>query len=218
MKLISVNVGLPRLLAWQGTTFKTGIFKSPMQGPAMLRATNLDGDRQADLTVHGGPDKAVYAYPAEHFSAWETELQEPKLPWGSFGENFTTEGMVEVEVFIGDRYRIGSAVVMVTTPRLPCFKLAAKFKRDDIIKRFVQSGRSGFYFSVIEEGEVAAGDAIALLERETLTLSVAEVNRLYTSAAPDREKLRRALDVQSLPKGWRDRFRARLEETESGAT
>ncbi len=184
----------------------------------MLRATNLDGDRQADLTVHGGPDKAAYAYPSEHFAAWKTELQETELPWGSFGENFTTEGMAEVDVFIGDRYRIGSAVVMVTTPRLPCFKLAAKFKRDDIIRRFVQSGRCGFYFSVIEEGKVAAGDVIALLERETLTLSVADVNRLYTSATPDREKLRRALEVLSLPKGWRDRFRARLEEIQSTAT
>ena len=212
MKVISVNVGLPRLLAWQGTTFKTGIFKSSVLGGVMVRATNLDGDRQADLTVHGGPEKAVYAYPSEHYPAWQTELKEKDLPWGSFGENLTTEGMAEADVFIGDQYRIGSAIVRVTTPRLPCFKLAAKFKREDIIKKFVQNGRSGFYFSVVEEGEVAAGDDIALLERETQTLSVADVNRLYTTATPDREKLKRSLDVQRLPQSWRDRFRARLEQ------
>ena len=213
MKLLSVNVGLPRLLAWQGTTFQTGIFKTSVQGPVMLRATNLDGDRQADLTVHGGPEKAVYSYPSEHYPAWQTELEEPHLPPGSFGENFTTEGMAEAEVSIGDRYRIGSALVQVTTPRLPCFKLEAKFKREDIIKRFVQNGRCGFYFSVIDEGEVAAGNEITLIERELQTLSVADVNRLYTSAAPDREKLKRAIDVKHLPQSWRDRFCARLEGT-----
>lgn len=214
MKVISVNVGLPRLLAWQGTTFKTGIFKSAVSGAVTARATNLDGDRQADLTVHGGREKAVYAYPSEHYPAWQTELQEKDLPWGSFGENLTTEGMAEADVLIGDRYKIGSAVVKVTTPRLPCFKLAAKFKREDIIRKFVQNGRSGFYFSVVEEGEVAAGDEIALLEREAKTLSIADVNRLYTSATPDREKLKRSLDVHTLPQSWRDRFRARLEELE----
>ena len=217
MKIISVNVGLPRLLAGQGTTFKTGIFKSPVHGPVIVRTTNLDGDRQADLTVHGGPNKAVYAYPSEHYPDWQTELQDSNLPWGSFGENLTTEGLIEAEVFIGDRYRIGSATLKVTTPRLPCFKLAAKFKREDIIKRFVQNGRSGFYFSVLEKGEVAAGAEITLIGRETQTLSVADVNRLYTSASPDAETLKRSLEIQSLPQSWRDRFRARLGEIESSA-
>ncbi len=172
----------------------------------MLRTTNLDGDRQADLTVHGGPEKAAYAYPTEHYPAWNTELPDPARTWGAFGENFSTEGLLETNVSIGDRYRIGSAVVQVTTPRLPCFKLAAKFKRDDIIARFVRSGRCGFYFSVVEEGEVGVGDEFELLGHETPTLTVAEVNRLYTSRTPDRATLQRSLHVTTLPESWRDHF------------
>jgi MOSC domain-containing protein YiiM len=212
MKVVSVNVGLPRLLAWGGETFKTGIFKSPVQGRVMLRATNLDGDRQADLSVHGGPNKAVYGYPSEHYGFWHAELPDPTRTWGAFGENFTTEGLLENSVFVGDRFRIGSAVVGVTTPRLPCFKLAAKFRRDDIIQRFLQSGRSGFYFAVVQEGEVGAGDEIEFLGGEKPTLSIAEVNRLYIAKAPDRETLVRSLDVKLLPESWRMRFRARLAE------
>ena len=212
MKVVSVNVGLPRLLASGGETFKTGIFKNPVQGRVMLRATNLDGDRQADLTVHGGPNKAVYGYPSEHYGFWNDELPDPTRTWGAFGENFTTEGLLENSVFVGDRFRIGSAVVGVTTPRLPCFKLAAKFRRDDIIQRFLQSGRSGFYFSVVQEGEVGAGDKIEFLGGEKPTLSIADVNRLYVSKAPDRETLLRSLDVKLLPESWRMRFRARLAE------
>ncbi len=212
MKVVSVNVGMPRLLAWGGETFKTGIFKSPVQGRVMLRATNLDGDRQADLTVHGGPNKAVYGYPSEHYGFWSGELPDPTRTWGAFGENLTTEGLLENSVFVGDRFRIGSAVVGVTTPRLPCFKLAAKFRRDDIIQRFLQSGRSGSYFSVVQEGEVGAGDEIEFLGAEKPTLSIAEVNQLYVSKAPDRETLLRSLDVKLLPESWRMRFRARLAE------
>jgi MOSC domain-containing protein YiiM len=212
MKLISLNVGLPRLLSWQGVTFETGIFKSPVSGRVMLRATNLDGDRQADLTVHGGVNKAAYAYPSEHYAAWNSELPAPASGWGAFGENFTTEGLAESGVFIGDRYRIGSAAVSVTTPRLPCFKLAAKFKSEDIIERFLITGRCGFYFAVVEEGEVGAGDDFKLLHREKTTLSVADVNRLYTAPSPNRETLRKSLEVELLPVSWRDRFRARLAE------
>lgn len=215
MKLVSVNVGLPRLLAWGGATFKTGIFKNPVKGRVMLRTTNLDGDRQADLSVHGGPNKAAYGYPSEHYAAWSAELTDPVRNWGAFGENFTTEGLLETDVSIGDRYRIGSAVVMVTTPRLPCFKLAAKFQRDDIIERFVHSGRCGFYFSVVGEGEVGAGDEFEFLGREELTLTVAEVNELYTAKSPDREILQRSLQVTVLPLSWRDRFQARLEEIDN---
>jgi MOSC domain-containing protein YiiM len=211
MKLVSVNVGLPRLVAWKGENFKTGIFKKALSGRVMLRATNLDGDRQADLTVHGGPNKAVYGYPSEHYEYWRTELPEHPLDWGAFGENFTTEGMIESQVSIGDRYRVGSAVVMVRTPRLPCFKLAAKFQRDDIIGRFLRSGRSGFYFSVVEEGEVGAGDEFEFLQREAPTLTIAEMFRLYSSPSADIESLRRAVQVDLLPEGWRDRFQARID-------
>ncbi len=147
MKVVSVNVGMPRLATWGGATFKTSIFKVPVEGRVMLRTTNLDGDRQSDLSVHGGPNKAAYGYPAEHYAPWSVELSEQSLPWGSFGENFTIERMLETDVYIGDRYRLGGAIVRVTTPRLPCFKLAAKFRTDDIIQRFLDTGRCGFYFS-----------------------------------------------------------------------
>jgi MOSC domain-containing protein YiiM len=212
MKLVSVNVGLPRLLAWGGATFKTGIFKSPVPGRVVLRATNLDGDRQADLAVHGGPNKAAYGYPSEHYATWNGELHDLARTWGAFGENFTTEGVMETDVAVGDRFRIGSAAVMVTTPRLPCFKLAAKFRRDDIIERFLVSGRCGFYFSVIEEGEVGAGDEFELLGREDPTLSIAQINHLYTAKSPDREALKRSLHINTLPESWRQRFRARLAD------
>ncbi|MFY9562091.1 MAG: MOSC domain-containing protein [Terriglobales bacterium] len=211
MKLVSVNVGLPRLLAWKGATFKTGIFKNPVDGRIMLRKTNLDGDRQADLSVHGGVSKAVYAYPSEHYSYWRGELPEKELAWGAFGENFTTEGLLETNVCMGDQYRVGSAAVRVTTPRLPCFKFAAKFQSDDIIERFLRSGRSGFYLSMVEEGEVSAGDKFEFLTSEVPSLTIAEFNHLYTSPAPDLELLRRAIEVRSLPESWRERFYARIE-------
>ena len=212
MNLVSVNVGLPRLLAWGGATFKTGIFKSPVPDRVTLRTTNLDGDRQADLSVHGGPDKAVYVYPSEHYGPWNAELPDPARTWGAFGENFTIEGLMESDVSIGDRYRIGSAIVRVTTPRLPCFKLAAKFQRDDMIARFLHSGRCGFYLSVLEEGKVGAGDEFELLGREEPTLTVAEVNRLYTAKSPNRKTLQRSLQVKILPESWREHFRARLAD------
>jgi MOSC domain-containing protein YiiM len=210
MKLLSVNVGLPRLLTWQGSTCETGIFKTPVSGRVRLRMTNLDGDRQADLSVHGGPNKAVYGYPSEHYAYWGMELPGRTLDWGAFGENLTTEGLLENEVSIGDRYRVGSAVIMVRTPRLPCFKLAAKFQRDDLIERFLHSGRSGFYFSVVEEGEVGAGDPLEFLGGETPALTIAELYRLYGSKSPDLELLQRAVQLQRLPEGWRERFQERI--------
>jgi MOSC domain-containing protein YiiM len=212
MKLISLNVGLPRLLTWQGDTFETGILKDPVEGRVMLHATNLDGDRQADLTVHGGPNKAVYAYPSEHYETWNAELPTPVHTWGAFGENFTTAGLLETNVSVGNRYRLGSTVIKVTTPRLPCFKLAAKFQSERIIGQFLRSGRSGFYFSVIEEGEVGAGDEFELLEQEDPTLTIGEVNTIYSAKSPDRETLERSLHVKTLPQSWQYRFRARLEE------
>jgi MOSC domain-containing protein YiiM len=210
MKLLSVNVGLPRLFAWKGDTFKTGIFKKPVSGRVMLRTTNLDGDRQADLSVHGGPNKAAYGYPSEHYEYWRAELPGQPLDWGGFGENFTTEGLLETQVSIGDRYRVGSAVVMIRTPRLPCFKLAAKFQRDDMIERFLHSGRSGFYFSVIEEGKVGAGDDFEFLGGEDASLTIAEVCRLYFSRSADLASLQRAVQVKLLPESWRERFHARI--------
>src|SRR6202040_4302110 len=159
MRILSVNVALPREVTWQGKLVTTGIFKEPIEGSVMLRTLNLDGDGQADLTVHGGVSKAVYAYPSEHYDYWRKELPGMDLPWGMFGENLTTTGLSEDELHIGDRLQIGSAVLLVRQPRMPCYKLAAKFQREDMIERFLRSGRSGFYFSVEQEGEVAAGNS-----------------------------------------------------------
>ncbi|MGA7914161.1 MAG: MOSC domain-containing protein [Candidatus Acidiferrales bacterium] len=213
MKIQSLNVALPRLLAWQGQTFKTGIFKEPVQGPVMMRRLDLDGDRQADLSVHGGPYKAVYAYPMEHYSCWRKELPDMDLPWGAFGENLTTEGLDEAGTHIGDRFRIGAATVMVTQPRLPCFKLAAKFQRDDIVKRFLSSGRSGFYFSVVEEGMVAAGDPIERIHEDESRISVSDINNLFRNGT-DQALMRRVTQLEPLPADWRQHFIEQLAELE----
>ena len=207
-----MNVGMPRLITWQGETFKTGIFKSPVAGRVMMRRTNLDGDRQADLSVHGGPNKAIYGYASEHYSYWHAELPQGELPWGAFGENFTTEGIVETKLNMGDRFRVGSGVVRVTTPRLPCYKLAAKFQDGTMISRFLRSGHCGFYFAVDEEGEVGAGDEFKFLDGETPTLTIAELNHLYVAATPDLDLLQRAVQIKSLPEGWRERYQARIED------
>lgn len=212
MKIVSVNVGLPREVLWKGRTVTTGIFKEPVEGRVMVRKVNLDGDRQADLSVHGGLDKAVYAYPAEHYEYWRGELPDMKLPWGMFGENLTTEGLLEDKVNVGDRFRIGSAVFMVTQPRMPCYKLGLKFGRDDIVKRFLRSSRTGFYFSVIEEGKVGASDAIEFISRDENKVTVADITRLYVSERNNLEMLHRAVHVEALPEGWRGYFGQQIEK------
>jgi MOSC domain-containing protein YiiM len=210
MKLISLNVARPRLAIYKGATINTGIFKKPVPGRIGLRRLNLDGDQQADLTVHGGPYKAVYAYPSEHYPFWRKELPELDFPWGMFGENFSTEGLLEDALHVGDRFKIGSSVVMVRQPRLPCYKLAAKFKRDDILQRFLLSGRSGFYFSVEQEGEVEAGDDIELVDRNDSGVTIAEVIKLFVSERYDRRLLEKAVHTDELPQDWRERFAERL--------
>src|SRR5215216_4162771 len=180
MKLISVSVGQPRTVEWQGRMIETSIFKAPVAGPVALRTLNLDGDRQADLSVHGGAHKAVYVYPSEHYYFWRGELPGVELPWGMFGENFTTAGLLE-DVRIGDRFRIGSAEVIVSEPRVPCYKLGLKFGRADMVKRFLASGRSGFYVMVMKEGVVQAGDTIKLLDRAEQSVTVTDVTQLYVS-------------------------------------
>jgi MOSC domain-containing protein YiiM len=212
MKLISLNVGRPRLMMWKGRAVSTGIFKEPVEGRVRLRTLNLDGDRQADLTVHGGVTKAVYAYPVEHYDYWRSELPRMNLPYGMFGENFTTEGLSETGVNIGDQFRVGSAQVMVTEPRMPCYKLGLKFGRSDIIKRFLASGRTGLYFSVLQEGEVGAGDEIELIRRDENNVTVADITRLYVRAKDDLEMLRRAVALEVLPESWRGYFRNQIEK------
>ena len=212
MKIISLNIGKPQLVMVNEQPVSTGIFKKPIADRVMLRTLNLDGDRQADLSVHGGPYKAVYVYPSEHYLFWKHELPEMELPWGMFGENLTTTGLLETETHIGDRLRVGSAEVKVTQPRMPCYKLAIRFERNDIIKRFLVSERTGFYLSVLKEGEVGAGDEFELLERNTSDVRVVDVVRLYSSDKRDLDLLRRAIASESLPNNWREHFRERLRK------
>ena len=212
MKILSLNVGLPREVAWQGKVVTTGIFKEPVEGRTMMRKLNLDGDRQADLTVHGGVSKAVYAYPSEHYDYWRTELPGVDLPWGMFGENLTTEGLLEDAVYIGDRFRVGETELMVTEPRMPCYKLGIKFDRADIIKRFLASRRSGFYFAIVQEGMVIAGDSIELIGNEQKEISVADITRLYAFEKDDVKALRRAVEVEALPENWKGYFQHQIEK------
>src|SRR4030095_1906873 len=212
MKLISVNVGLPRIVMSNGEPVSTGIFKAPISGRVKLRTLNLDGDRQADLSVHGGPNKAVYGYPSEHYEFWKKELPEMALPWGMFGENFTTEGLFESGLNIGDKFRIGTAVVMVTEPRLPCYKLGLKFGRSAIIRRFLASERTGFYFAVLQEGELGVGDQFEVMQKNEDGVRVSDITRLFVRDKHNVELLRRAIEVEALPESWRDHFRNQLQK------
>jgi MOSC domain-containing protein YiiM len=212
-KIISVNVGLPRKVLWHEHMVTTSIFKEPVEGRVLLRKLDLDGDRQADLTVHGGEYKAVYCYPLEHYAYWKRELPGYDLTAGNFGENFTTEGLLEDAVHLGDRFSIGSAEVVVTQPRLPCYKLGIRFQSDAMVKRFLASKRSGFYLAVTREGEVGAGDEIKEVSRDANHVSISEIIRLYLAKeykAGDIEVVRRALQVTSFPESWKEDFRARL--------
>ena len=215
MKLLSVSVGLPREVEWRGKQVRTSIFKAPVSGRVRVRALNLEGDQQSDLSVHGGRDKAVYAYPSEHYAFWRRELPDAELTWGAFGENLTTEGLSEASVCIGDRVRCGSAELVVTQPRMPCFKLGIRFGRPDLVKRFQRSGRTGFYFAVLREGELAAGDTLELIPFTQDRVSVAEITRLFSADAAEQEQLRRVSELSALPEGWREHFRARLWEPDA---
>jgi len=207
--LVSVNVGTPREVPLPGGAVGTAIWKSPVAGRVALRRHNLDGDRQADLRVHGGPYKAVYAYSSEHYPYWAAELPGFELPRGAFGENLTTAGLLEETVRIGDRFRIGSAVVQVTQPRMPCYKLNVRFDRPDMVKRFWTSGRSGIYFSVVEEGEIGAGDEMEQVGAGPEEITVADIVRLFKGEETDREKLRRAMR-SPLHGSWKEEIDGRF--------
>ena len=220
MKIVSLNVGLPREVLWHGRTVTTGIYKEPVAGRVALRKLNLDGDRQADLGVHGGEYKAVYCYPLEHYEYWKKELPGRELPMGVFGENFTLEGLLEAEAHLGDRFAVGSAEVVVTQPRLPCYKLGVRFGDDEMVKRFLVSGRGGFYLAVTREGEVGAGDEITVLSRDANLVPASEITRLYVAKGYGTEELislRRALQVESLPEDWKHYFRERMQKMKNGA-
>ena len=211
MKIVSVNVGLPREVVWKGMTVQTAIFKEPVAGAVAIRELNLAGDQQADLTVHGGSEKAVYAYPAEHYEYWRKQLSDVSLSWGAFGENLTTGGLREDTLCIGDLLRVGSAVLQITQPRMPCYKLQLRFNRDDMIKRFLVSGRSGFYFSVTDPGNVGAGSRVEVLDRDPHSVTVADITSLYLGQRRDPELLQRAMNVTSLPKNWKTQLLLRAQ-------
>jgi MOSC domain-containing protein YiiM len=219
MKVVSVNVGLPREVKWHGRTVTTGIFKEPVKGRVAVRRLNLDGDRQADLTVHGGEQKAVYCYSLRHYDYWKKELPGRELPMGMFGENFTIEdgeGSLEKSVHLGDRYSVGTAEVVVTQPRLPCYKLGVRFGSDDMVKRFLASGRTGFYVAVVREGEVGTGDEMKVIGRGVEGVAVSEITRLYVAkryGEAEIRAVRRALRVEELPEGWKEYFSERLGQT-----
>ena len=205
-KLVSIQVGIPRIVTRDGQEVLTGIFKAPVEKRVRMRVLNLDGDQQADLSVHGGLNRAVYAYPSEHYPYWKKELPDMDLPWGAFGENLTTSGLAESAVCIGDRFMIGTAEVVVTQPRLPCFKLNLKFDRDDMVKRFLASRRTGFYLRVLREGEVGADDEIIPVHQDENRVSVLDALRLHLHESDSSELRNRALQVEYLSPSWRKQF------------
>ena len=210
MRVLSVNVGLPREVIWRGKPVTTGIYKEPVAGPVRIRTLNLEGDHQADLRVHGGRDKAVYAYPSEFYELWSRERPELDLGPGTFGENLTTEGLLDENVSVGDRFRVGTAELIVTQPRLPCFKLGIKVGRDEFVTEFLERGLYGFYLGVVREGEVEAGDSIVELVRDPRGFRVTEIARLYTRDRDDAEGMQRAANLDVLPQSWRSYFRTKV--------
>jgi MOSC domain-containing protein YiiM len=213
MKLISVNTGQPREVVWHGTNVTTGIFKEPVRGRIALRKLNLEGDGQADLNVHGGPYKAVYCYPVAHYDYWKKELPDRELPVGVFGENFTVDGPLEDSVYLGDQFSVGSAEVVVTQPRLPCYKLGIRFGDDDMVRRFFASRRSGFYLAVTREGDVGAGDEIKVISRDPNGVPVSEITRLYAEkrySNADVASLERIVQTAAVPESWKEYFRQQL--------
>jgi len=215
MKLISVNVGLPREITVAGKTVRTSIWKYPVQGRVHVSTLNLEGDQQSDLSVHGGIDKAVYLYPSEHYSYWRTQLPDFDLPWGAFGENFTADGILEDQIKVGDRFRVGSAELMVTQPRMPCYKLGIRSNRRDMVKRFLESKRTGFYLAVLREGEVEKGDAIEFTEKQESGVTITDIVNLYSTDSENQELLRRATELPALPQSWKDYFRKRLWDADA---
>jgi MOSC domain-containing protein YiiM len=212
MRVVSVNVGLPRLVRWNGREVTTGIFKKPVEGRIPLSRVNLEGDRQADVSVHGGAAKAVYAYPLEHYAFWREKLGD-ELPFGAFGENLTVDGLpLEQDIAVGDRFRIGTAELVVTQPRLPCYKLGLRFGRRDMVKRFLASRRTGYYLAVEAEGNVGAGDGVETLARHPARIPVAEISRVYASDRDDLATIERLVALDALPEDWRSYFEQKLAE------
>ena len=207
VRIVSVNVGRAATLEFDGRSVTSGIVKAPVDGPVMVRRINLDGDAQADLRVHGGADKAVYLYPAQHYAHWAGHLGRELSPFGYFGENLTVEGADEAETRIGDVVRAGDALLEVSQPRVPCFKLAMRLRDHAIGKPFLASGRVGYYLRVLEEGALEAGDEIELVSPGEGGFSVRRIARMLNGATA--EELDEAAALPALPLGWRQRFAER---------
>jgi MOSC domain-containing protein YiiM len=210
MRLIDISVGMPKLVAVGDGSVSTAIFKDHVEGPVRVNELNLEGDGQADLRLHGGWAKAVYAYPKEHYDPWADELPETKLVHGNFGENLTTEGLLETEIFIGDQLRIGSAEFVVTQPRLPCYKLGIRFGRKDILRRFLVSRRTGFYLAVLKTGVIETGDNIDIISRDENGVSVDDIVRIFAFDKTDISTIERALKIEVLPESWKEDFKERF--------
>lgn len=211
MQLLSINVGRPQLVQFNGRTISTAIFKRPIEGEVAVAEMGLAGDEQSDKQVHGGVDKAVYAYDEADYDWWRGELDGRDLSPGEFGENLTVRGLPSGEVSIGDRYRIGSVLLEVTQPRQPCAKLGIRMQMPTFVKQFHQAGRPGFYLRVIEPGMLEAGDSIELVERPADTLSIADIYHLHFDASADAEALSRAINLTRLSDSWRSSFCNLLE-------
>lgn len=210
MHILSVNIGRAETITWKDQSRETGINKRPVDGPVWIGPNGLAGDVQVDRKVHGGAEKAVYIYPAEHYDWWRETLRQPELPFGAFGENLTVSGLDEAGVHVGDELQVGSATLVVLQPRLPCGTLAMRMRRGDMQKRFLRSGRTGFYLGVKEEGEVQAGDPVTVAYREPHAVRIADLVAYRAVKGAPAELLRRALKVASLPAGWRGEFERRL--------
>jgi MOSC domain-containing protein YiiM len=206
MKLRSVNVSQPKTFELENITIVTGIFKEPIAGRVMLRESNLDGDGQADLKAHGGPFKAVYCYPFEHYAFWAEQLARDDFSPGQFGENFTLQGLTEETVCVGDQFRVGDALVQVTQPRVPCYKLAFKMDEPTFVKQFMQAERVGFYVRVLEEGQVGAGDTITRVKRDPREMSVRDIFHLLYFDNENYAAAEKALQIEALAPGWRGSF------------
>ena len=211
MRVLSVSVGLPQIVQTSEEGFvTTAIFKKPVEGRVRVAELNLEGDAQADLRVHGGPSKSVYVYPGEHYEKWREEMPDHEFETANFGENLTTEGLLETEVYIGDKLRIGTAEFAVTEPRMPCYKLGIRFGRKDILRKFLQSRRSGFYLTVLRLGDLKAGDEIEFMSRDENRVSVHDIVRLYVQDKDDIETMDRAINLEYLPESWKGTFRERI--------
>jgi MOSC domain-containing protein YiiM len=214
VKLISVNVGLPVKVKFGNEIVTTGIFKKPVDKRTYLKKLNLEGDKQADLTVHGGPDKAVYSYPYEYYDFWKREFPDISFNWGMFGENLTTEGLFESQVNVGDIFQIGSSHLVATQPRMPCYKLGVKFGRMDIIKKFLKSEKSGIYFKVIKEGEIGVNDNINIIKKDNNNITIKNIVELIKK--DDKENtilMEKAVKVKDLPSGWKHYFLEKLSHS-----